>query len=607
MKQTQAHVTLRASVLTVAALLFTQAMPAAGAAQLGGQPVLLKDLRAGPIGSSILGLTDVNGTLFFSADDGIHGRELWISDGTTAGTVMVADLAPGPTSGVPGVPDGFLATDNGLYFPALGNQLWFSDGTPAGTWLVRDFVVAAAPPEPWELINGELYFAADDGIAGRELWKTDGTVFGTTLLKDIRPGRVGSIGSTQGRAHAKHWGRLFFVADDGNGAELWQSLGTPELTLLVTTTNAAGPSAPDWLVGDGTRLWWAAETTSSGRELFYIDSTGPFLVEVDQFGGSDPINLTSWNGDLYFAASDVNQGLMPYMCPGGSQSPVQLAQIGPPFKNSITANVRDPFVAAGGELFFCANDDTVGVELWKTDGTPQGTAQVRDIMTGAAGSNPTFMTDLEGELFLTASSPGARELWRSDGTTAGTLPFFPIFPGGAADPDQITLSGGTVFMVANDGVSGRELWAFDRDLSGVTYCTPGTSAAGCTAQISASGIASSAEDQGFVVSVSGLPKSKDGILFYGSNGRQANSWGNGTSFQCVTPPVRRTPIQTSSGGGGSCGASMQLDLNSFFAAVPAKQPAIGAQVRMQCWYRDAQNTSNQTTSMSDALEFTFCP
>ena len=40
-------------------------------------------------------LTDVGGTLFFTADDGTHGQELWKSDGTKAGTVLVKDINPG--------------------------------------------------------------------------------------------------------------------------------------------------------------------------------------------------------------------------------------------------------------------------------------------------------------------------------------------------------------------------------------------------------------------------------------------------------------------------------------------------------------------------------
>jgi trimeric autotransporter adhesin len=86
-------------------------------------------------------LTDVNGTLYFAANDGKHGEELWKSDGTA--TVMVKDIDPGPT----------------------GSNLFGLTN-----------------------VDGTLFFAADDGTHGDELWKSDGTAAGTVMVKDIDPG-----------------------------------------------------------------------------------------------------------------------------------------------------------------------------------------------------------------------------------------------------------------------------------------------------------------------------------------------------------------------------------------------------------------------------------
>ena len=140
------------------------------------------------------------------------------------------------------------------------------------------------------------------------------------------------------------------------------------------------------------------------------------------------------------------------------------------------------------------------------------------------------------------------------------------------------------------------------------YCTAGTSASGCVAALTSTGVPSASAPTGFTVDTTSIEGSKDGIFFYGFNGPQANSWGSGTSFQCVTPPVIRTSLLTGSGTPGVCDGSFSLDFNAFWtAAVPAKQPAAGQQVNLQLWYRDPQNTSNQTTSLSDGLEFTVCP
>ena len=108
---------------------------------------LVKDIHPGPSGSSFPDdLTNVNGTLYFQANDGAHGVELWKSNGTAAGTVMVRDIDSGSSGSGPG---------------DLTN------------------------------VNGELYFTANDGVHGEELWKSDGTAGGTVMV-DVFPGPLGS-------------------------------------------------------------------------------------------------------------------------------------------------------------------------------------------------------------------------------------------------------------------------------------------------------------------------------------------------------------------------------------------------------------------------------
>ena len=141
----------------------------------------------------------------------------------------------------------------------------------------------------------------------------------------------------------------------------------------------------------------------------------------------------------------------------------------------------------------------------------------------------------------------------------------------------------------------------------VSYCTAGTSASGCQASLSTSGTPSATAATGFLVMAGGVEGAKDGLFFFGTNGRQANSWGNGASFQCVVPPVKRAGILSGVGTNGMCDGSFSQDLNALWQASPAKNPGAGALVQAQLWYRDPQNTSSKTTSLSNAIEFQVCP
>ena len=95
---------------------------------------MVKDIYPGSSSSYASNLTNVNGTLFFEANESTDGYELWKSDGTDAGTVMVKDICPGGGSSIAKQSDERGGT---LFFTANdgtnGKELWKSDGTAAGT------------------------------------------------------------------------------------------------------------------------------------------------------------------------------------------------------------------------------------------------------------------------------------------------------------------------------------------------------------------------------------------------------------------------------------------------------------------------------------------
>jgi ELWxxDGT repeat protein len=164
---------------------------------LAGLPTLI-DIFAGAGGSSPENFINVNNTLFFTANNGSIGHELWKSDGTTAGTVLVKDIGAGAT---PSNISNLTNVNGTLFFSAYteatGYELWKSNGTTAGTVMVKDIRAGGSShPSYFTNVNGTLFFAASDGFIpdglGDELWKSDGTAAGTVRVKDIVPGNYGS-------------------------------------------------------------------------------------------------------------------------------------------------------------------------------------------------------------------------------------------------------------------------------------------------------------------------------------------------------------------------------------------------------------------------------
>jgi hypothetical protein len=144
----------------------------------------------------------------------------------------------------------------------------------------------------------------------------------------------------------------------------------------------------------------------------------------------------------------------------------------------------------------------------------------------------------------------------------------------------------------------------------VTYCTAGFSASGCQAAIGGSGVPSASAPSGFTVTAFDVEGAKDGLFYFGTNGQQASPWGNGTSYQCVVPPVKRAGLLPGTGTSGACDGSFSQDLNAAWCAVcpkPTLNPGAGTIVQGQLWYRDPLSTSNQSTSLSDAIEFCVSP
>jgi ELWxxDGT repeat protein len=215
--------------------------------------VLVKDINPGPDGSRPRLLTVHAGRLWFFAEDGEHGRELWSSDGTEAGTRLEVELLPGAES----YESLFMvALGDRLVFALYGNGIWVSDGTPAGT---REIHGRSADFAILTVFQGRLYYVSE-GV----LWSTDGTEAGTGPLPD-RDGRP----VINAYRFAILGGRLVFIAVDQTGHfALWQSDGTLAGTFPLHPP--AGIADPNDLVRAGDRVFLSGYDWTTGNELWAV-------------------------------------------------------------------------------------------------------------------------------------------------------------------------------------------------------------------------------------------------------------------------------------------------------------------------------------------------
>jgi ELWxxDGT repeat protein len=201
---------------------------------------LLKNIDPGVDMANVYGkpnlYTPAGDIVFFAATTRETGTELWKTDGTPDGTIMVSDLCSGPESSLSYDPEksNFISFNTSLIFTPFdsiyGYELWISDGSEQGTHLINDINTGTGNTEVISplMVNNNLFFGTDDGIHGVELWKTDGTESGTSLVKDIHPS-----GSGFSQSVGEFNGIYFFLADDSaHGRELWKSDGTSDGTSL---------------------------------------------------------------------------------------------------------------------------------------------------------------------------------------------------------------------------------------------------------------------------------------------------------------------------------------------------------------------------------------
>jgi ELWxxDGT repeat protein len=476
---------------------------------------MVKDIRpASKVSSSPEFITQSNGALFFSAMDDSAGRELWKSDGTEAGTMLLKDIRTSGDSDIENLTD----------------------------------------------VNGTLFFTATDGIHGDELWKSDGTEAGTVLVKDMNPGSAGSNNTSMWRDPMSNFrnanGKLFFIASAGTDNFIYRSDGTEQGTVRITRADYYGLNSlqPTFTgmqdhvyffnIGDeseGLNLWklHTNETTPQKVRRFYMPvdyedsygyetyehamvqcnnrlyivgrianhqgfklirsdgTSGGTQVITDPYNGtlsSNPSELISVNDVVFFRTrpdpydylwaysedytseelyrtDGTEEGT--YKLPGAFQEWNEMTKVGNRLFYTVESSGWELNVSDGTNISNIATDETgetrpflltaVGDflyytnylgELWRTNGTATGTVRVRDF------TKITSISDVNGKVYaLVQTASEGLELWRSN-ATGSMLKVKTIRSGPAAGSTHILTAaeGNRFYFTANDGIHGNELW-----------------------------------------------------------------------------------------------------------------------------------------------------
>jgi ELWxxDGT repeat protein len=459
-------------------------------------------------------LTEVGGRLLLVAQDGAHGGEPWITDGTPAGTALLADTCPRSCSGGSGVV--YPRTGSGAVFFQAAGTLWVTDGTAAGTRQYSDGGVAISTDPPQLVQLGDrVYFSAETAdyssptYYGPELWTSDGQPGGTRLVTDVETAK----GSSDPTLFTQLGDGVFFLACTGEpftGQELWRG---PQVLTTGSGSDCVSTSSIQQLVRAGGHLFlwrnvqdnfkttlWASDGTAAGTiqltshnedfsrgeiplvpfqdKVYWVEGDSEVPFEVWTSDGTvagtrkafdlpdatqEPIHIEATSDALYVFSYSVHPsqaGFQVWRKDGTTASPQKVWSSG----------LRLAFGglhASGSTLLLFLMDNDNAYELWKVDGS--GGVHLRDFL----GRSRQMVSYKGASYFFNQRTSLSDDfgLWRTDGTAAGTTLVYHFPYPGDVEPGNTEVYAPTVladrlYFAVDDGVHGPELWSSDGTSAG---------------------------------------------------------------------------------------------------------------------------------------------
>lgn len=405
-------------------------------------------------------------TAYFVANAPGKGFELFVTDGTNDGTRLVKDINPGTASAFePRAYGGdnfarFTNVNGKTVFSAKdasGWQLWVTDGTSAGTTRLTSEAPTrrANAPIIGAVYNGEAYFSGRSDEFGIELWKTDGTAEGTVVAADVFPGQRsdGTNKSSYPLGFGVALGKLFFYTSEASGSRLLHTLDAEGTLTRVADlgTSAYFEQINGLAEADGKAVFrignetWESDGTTVGTQI--LSSTREHADGTPLLSFDGAVFTLSYSGDHGFAMSKIDNGVMTsfsnqavwniaivgdklfylardsdgtfalYSLASANAAAVRVGVVGEEPEDYVDY----PIIDVNGEAYFWSNG-----YIWKSDGTP-GSAVKIDRVYNYSLNAPYIDMARAGDRVVTAVQEynNTNSVWFSDGTAAGTYQGLP--------------------------------------------------------------------------------------------------------------------------------------------------------------------------------------
>lgn len=438
-----------------------------------GTQSLLPNLPKRTAGSDPQRITSLGDRVVFVADDGVHGAEPWLSDGSAAGTLLLRDIYPGAPSSHAII---LGSTGSRVFFSAFavgaGKELWVTDGTSSGTYQIRDIRVGtqSSDPAPFAeavVLNNVLYFPANDGVSGEQLWRSDGTFTGTYAITNLPGNRnwcFKDLRLLQGRF-------LFPLCEESEAWFWWQTDGTAEGTSRISNAVNVASSAGSVVV-DGW-LYFSGQshpiTQGNQQQLWRTNGTEAGTTQVTNLAPSAGSRFVSqiraMPGRVLFRSCATGMSCSVYASDGTSSGTQFVTE------DSISSSAA----VAEGRLVYVTSTPDGRPLLRSTDGTAAGT---RDVLSPRPADEVlASLTSIGSQVLFTRVDPvHGPSVWRTDGTSASTVLVADLDPGIGRDylPDGYTVAGGRVFLQGFSASSGRELYVISPDVPNAGHDTART-------------------------------------------------------------------------------------------------------------------------------------